>query len=68
MQRPEWPYQHAKNEIVSSICSGEIAHLEILESDWLRGFWSISQEQHISQRICAGTQQIKIFNVEYSQN
>ena len=52
----------------SSICSGEIVHLEILQSDWLRGFWSISQEQHISQRICAGTQQIKIFNIEYSQN
>ena len=48
---------------VSSICSGEI-----LQSDWLRGFWPISQEQDFSQRICAGTQQIKIFNIEYSQN
>ena len=36
-------------------------HLEILQSDWLRGFWPISQEQDFSQRICAGTQQIKNF-------
>ena len=43
-----------KNEIVSSICSGEIVHLEILQFDWLRGFWLISQEQDFSLRICAG--------------
>ena len=29
----------------SSICSGEIVHLEILQSDWLKGFWPIFQEQ-----------------------
>ena len=33
------------NETVSSICSGKIVHLEILQSDWLRGFWPISLEQ-----------------------
>ena len=26
-------YQHAKNEAVSSICSGEIGHLKILQPD-----------------------------------
>ena len=48
-----------KNEAVSSICSGEIVDLKILQSDWLRAFWPISQKQDFSQyRICAGTQQI----------
>ena len=42
-------YQHAKNEAVSSICSGEIGHLNILQSDYLGGFWPISQEQGFSQ-------------------
>ena len=42
-------YQHAKNEAVSSICFGEIVDLKILQSDWLREFWPISQEQDLSQ-------------------
>ena len=41
--------QHAKNEAVSSICSGEIVDLKILQSDWLRAFWPISHEQDFSQ-------------------
>ena len=41
---------------LSSVCPGEIVHLEILESDWLGRFWSLSQEKDFSQRICAGTQ------------
>ena len=52
-------YQHAKNEAASSICSGEIFDLKILQSDWLRAFWPISQEQDFPKhRICLGTQQI----------
>ena len=52
-------YQHAKNEAVSSPCSGEIVDLKILESHWLRAFWLISQKQDISKyRISAGTQQV----------
>ena len=42
-------YQRAKNEAISSICSGRIVVLKILQSDWLRAFWPISQEQDISQ-------------------
>ena len=38
-------YQHIKNEAVSLICSGEIVDLKTLQSDWLRAFWPISQEQ-----------------------
>ena len=38
-------YQHAQNEAVSSICLGEIVHLEILQSDWLTAFSPVSQEQ-----------------------
>ena len=37
------------NETVSSICSGKIVHLEILQSDWLRRLWPISQQQDISK-------------------
>ena len=42
-------YQHAKNYTVSSICVGEMVDLIILESDWLRPFWPISQKQDFSQ-------------------
>ena len=37
-------YRHAKNEAISSICSAEIVHLKILQSDWLRAFWPIIQD------------------------
>ena len=52
-------YQHVKkNEAVSLIYSGETVDLEILQSDWLGAFWSISQEQNFCQyRICAEIQQ-----------
>ena len=42
-------YQHAKNEAVSLISSGKIIDLKILQSDWLRAFWPISQEQGFSE-------------------
>ena len=42
-------YQHAKNEAVSLICSGEIIDLKILQSDWLRAFRPKSQEQNFSR-------------------
>ena len=52
-------YQHAKNETVSLTCSGETIDLKILQSDWLRAFWTISQELGFSKyRICGRTQQI----------
>ena len=38
-------YQHAKNEVVSCICSGEIYDLKILQSESLRAFWLISQNK-----------------------
>ena len=51
-------YQHAKNQLIPSvhswdqiysICPGEIVHLKTIQSDWLRAFWPISQEQDFSQ-------------------
>ena len=42
-------HEHAKNAVVSSICSGEIVHLNIMQSDWLLAFWPVSQEWHFSQ-------------------
>ena len=41
--------QNAKNETVSSIYFGEIVDLKILQSDWLRPFQLIFQEQDFSQ-------------------
>ena len=38
-------YQHVKNMVVSSIYSGEIVDLKILQSDWPRAFWITHQEQ-----------------------
>ena len=50
-------YWHAKNKVVSSICSGKMVDLQILQSDWLRAFWPLSQEQNFSKyRICARKQ------------
>ena len=42
-------YHHAKNEAVLSICSGKMVDLNILQTEWLRAFWLISQEQDLSQ-------------------
>ena len=39
-------YQH---EAVSSICSGEMLDLKVLESEWLRAFWPIFLEQKFFQ-------------------
>ena len=41
-------YQHAKNEAVSLIYSGEMLDLKILQSEWLRAFWPISHGKHFS--------------------
>ena len=48
----------SKNEAISSICSRKIVDLKILQSDWLRAFWPIYQEQGFSHRIYAETKQI----------
>ena len=37
-------YQHEKNEVASSICSGKMIDLKLPQSEWLRAFWLISQE------------------------
>ena len=39
-----------KNDLVSSICSGEMVHLKLLETDWLRAFWPIAQDKTFSKR------------------
>ena len=41
-------YQHAKSQAASSTCFGDMAHIEMLESDCLRAFWPISKELDIS--------------------
>ena len=35
-------YQHAKIEAVSSIFSGDMLDLKILQAEWLKEFWAIS--------------------------
>ena len=56
-------HQHGKNEAVSSVCSGEMVDSKILPSEWLQAFWSISQEQDLSQieDLCRNKEKIKNF-------
>ena len=42
-------HQYAKNQTFLSICSRDIVNLKILQPDWLRAFWPISQELDFSQ-------------------
>ena len=42
-------YQHAKNQTFSSFCSRDIVDLKILQSDWPKTFWHISQEPNLFQ-------------------
>ena len=37
-------HEYAKNQAFSSFCSKNIVNLKILQSDWSRAFWSVSQE------------------------
>ena len=56
-------YEHAKNQTFSLICSRDIVDLKILQSDWSRAFWPISQEQDFSQAwdLCKNTANITKF-------
>ena len=42
-------YQHAKNQAISLIYSRDVVDLKILQFDWLKTFWHISQESEFSQ-------------------
>ena len=42
-------YQHAKYQDFPLYCSKDIVDLKILQSDWPRAFWPISQETDSSQ-------------------
>ena len=43
-------YQHAKKkQAFSSFCSRDLPDLKILQSDWPRAFWPISQEPDFSK-------------------
>ena len=42
-------YQHAKNQFFSSFFSRDIVDLKILQSDWPRAFWLISQKPEFFQ-------------------
>ena len=42
-------YQHAKNLVISSICSRDIADIKMVQSDWLRAFWLLSHKPDFSQ-------------------
>ena len=42
-------HQQAKNQTISLICSGDVVDKKILQSDCLKTFWPISQEQKFSE-------------------
>ena len=46
-------YQYPQDKLIPSVNSIrnhliQIVNLEIMQSDWLRGFWPVSQEQDFS--------------------
>ena len=41
-------HRHAENQAFSSIRSSDTVDLEILQSDWPRVFWPVSQEPEFS--------------------
>ena len=53
-------HKYAKNEALLSFCSRDMASLKILQSDWSRAFWPISQEPEFSQvwDLCKNTANI----------
>ena len=53
-------HQYAKDQAFSSLCSRDIISLKILQSDWSRAFWPISQEPEFSQvwDLCKNTANI----------
>ena len=42
-------HPYAKNQAFSSFCSRDILNLKILQPDWSRAFWPISQEPDFAQ-------------------
>ena len=51
--------QNSKNQAFSLFCSRDTIDLKIMQSDWQRAFWHISQEPGFSQYgICARIQQL----------
>ena len=42
-------HQQAKSQAFSSLSSSDVVDLKILQSDWPRAFWYISQELDFSQ-------------------
>ena len=55
--------------VFSSFCSRDIVNLKILQSDWLRAFWPISQEPDFSQvwDLCNNTANIIKFFIDQIQ-
>ena len=59
-------YQHAKNKAISSICSGSILNLKMLQLDWLRVLAHILMFP--KYETCAGAQQTtSIFIIDQIQ-
>ena len=61
-------YQHAKNQGISSICSGYIFDLKILQPDWLRTFCPISQETDFLQVWDLHSDTVNKINFHYTTN
>ena len=57
-------YQHAKNWAILLICSGDMVNEKILQSNWLRTFWPLSQEPKFFQiwDLCRNTANNKNFH------
>ena len=61
-------HQEAKNQAISFICFGDMVDLKILQFDWLRTFWPISQEQKFFQILDLGRNTTKNISFHYRTN
>ena len=61
-------YKQDKNQGISSTCSENIVDLKILQSDWLRALWPISQKSDLFQiwYLCRNT--VNNINFHYRTN
>ena len=61
-------HQYAKNQAFSLFCSRDIVNLKILQSDWLKVFWPISQEPEFFQVWDLSKNTANIIKFLYSPN
>ena len=61
-------YQYAKNKTFPLFCSRDVVDLKILQSDWPRVFWPISERPDFSQILDLWKNALNNINFHYRSN